>query len=214
MDELTKRLSALHTAVVSDALDAVGVEDRVMNPGVVALGRMRRAAGRAATLSVSRVDEIPAEPYRVQFAAIDVLRPGEILVVAAADAASAFWGELITTRALARGGVGVVVDGYCRDIAQVRRQEFGVWARGTHPADSLGRMDGTAFGGPITCAGARVSPGDYVIADEDGVVVVPAELATEVVERAAAKAAIEDEVRSALAAGESIADTYARYRVM
>src|SRR5690606_38799079 len=152
MDELTARLRALYSAVVSDVLDDVGVRDRAMQAALTPLGSVRRMAGRAATLEVVAVDRIPQEPYKVQFAAIDALRTGEILVVAAPPVASAFWGELITTRALARG-----------------------------------------------C---------------DGVVVIPTELAEDVISRAERKAATEDQVRSRLAAGESIADTYARYKVM
>lgn len=214
MDELTARLRALYSAVVSDVLDDVGVRDRAMQAALTPLGKLRRMAGRAATLEVVAVDRIPQEPYKVQFAAIDALRTGEILVVAAPPVASAFWGELITTRALARGCVGVVVDGYSRDVARIRRHEFGVWARGTHPADSLGRLDAVGFGEPVVCGGVRVSPGDYLVADEDGVVVIPTELAEDVISRAERKAATEDQVRSRLAAGESIADTYARYKVM
>lgn len=214
MDELIARFRGLYSAVVSDVLDDLGVRDRTMRADLQPFGATRRIAGRAATLRVVAVDEMPAHPYKVQFAAIDALRPGHVLVVEAADAACAFWGELITTRALARGCVGVVVDGYSRDVARIRKHDFGVWARGTHPADSLGRLDGEAFDVEVTCGDVTVIPGDYIVADEDGVVAIPPQLAHEVVRRAEAKAATEDEVRSVLAAGESITATYARYKVM
>lgn len=214
MDELTSRLRVLYSAVLSDVLDDLGIRDRAMRPYLQPLTATRRMVGRAATLKVVSVDDVPAQPYKVQFAAIDALQPGQILLVEAPDVPSAFWGELITTRALARGCVGVVVDGYSRDVARIRRHDFGVWARGTHPADSLGRLDGEAFDVAISCGEVDVIPGDYIVADEDGVVAIPPDVIDEVLRRAEAKSATEDEVRSVLAAGESVATAYARFKVM
>lgn len=214
MNSFVNRLDRLYSAVVSDALDELGVRDKTMAPGLCAVGTPARLVGRAATLQVVAVRSVPAQRYTMQFQAVEALRPGEVMVVSAPDASSAFWGELITTRAMAKGCVGAVVDSYCRDVRRVRDYNFAVWARGTHPADSAGRLEGTAMGVAITCAGARVDPGDYLLADADGVVVVPAALIAEALELAEAKALTENTVRDTLRGGASLTETYDRYGVM
>jgi regulator of RNase E activity RraA len=214
VNSFVSRLATLHTAVVSDALDQLGVRAQTMAPGLHAVGIPTAVAGRAATLEVVAVDTVPAEPYVVQFQAVDALQAGEVMVVAAPEVASAFWGELITERAKARGCTGVVVDGYCRDIQRIRTGEFAVWARGVHPADSAGRLDAVRYGVPVVCAGVRVEPGDYLLGDDDGVVVVPEGLIEEVLALAEDKARTEDAVRDVLRSGAGIADTYAKYGVM
>jgi regulator of RNase E activity RraA len=186
-----------------------------MDPGMARIGTVKTMAGRAATLDVKAVDTVPAEPYKVQFEAVDALEDGQVMVVAApSQVASAFWGELITTRAMKSGCVGTVVDGYCRDTPMVKEHDFGVWARGMHPADSLGRLDAVAFNVPVRCAGVIVNPGDFVLADEDGVVIVPLVVIDEVLARAEEKRCIENEVRGDLSAGNTIATTYERFGVM
>lgn len=214
MDQLS-RLGALYSAVVADALDAIGLRDRTLAPGLVPLGGAAKVAGRAATLRVVAVDAVPARPYAVQFAAVDALRPGDLMVVETPpERPSAFWGELITTRALVNGCVGALVDGYSRDVEQIRRRGFPLWARGTHPADSAGRLDAVARDVAVTVGGVRVEPGDLVLADVDGVVVVPAARAAEVIAAAEVKAGVEDTVRAELAGGHTIVETYAKHGVM
>jgi 4-hydroxy-4-methyl-2-oxoglutarate aldolase len=210
-----KRYQKLHSAVVADVLDALDRRHQTMAPELVSLGAGQQVVGFAATLRVEAVDEVPSVPYTVQFAAVDQLRHGDIMVVAAPpNVASAFWGELISTRAAAAGCHGAVVDGFTRDIEAIRRQGFPVWARGTHPADSAGRLEAVEAGGRIRCGGVTVEPGDVLIADLDGVVVVPRGLADEVVERAEQKAATEDVVRKGLRAGRGVQELYDEHGVM
>lgn len=214
MNEYLRRLTQLYTPVVADALDSVGLRDRTMDASMVPLAGPSTVAGRAATLLVVAVDEKPPMPYKIQFEAVDGLRPGDIMVVAAPIVHSAFWGELITTRAMEKGCVGTVVDGYCRDLPKIRTRDFGVWGRGTHPADSLGRLDAISWNVPVTCAGVAVDPGDYILCDIDGVVVIPQSMIEQILELAEAKQRTEDEVRETLRSGSSIVDTYDRYGVM
>jgi 4-hydroxy-4-methyl-2-oxoglutarate aldolase len=213
-DEVVDRFATLYSAVVADVLDELGHRNATMRPGLVGVSTDGTLAGRAATLRVVAVDAVPADPYRVQFEAVDALKAGEVMVVAAPDVASAFWGELISTRAAVKGCLGAVVDGYCRDVAAIRRRGFPVWARGTHPADSSGRLDAVEYGATIQCSGVTVRAGDVIVADADGVTVVPQALAGEVLELAERKARTEDEVRQVLRDGATIEDTYDRYGVM
>lgn len=185
-----------------------------MPPALRPVAGTSRVVGRAATLRVVAVDEVPAEAYVVQFQAIDALRDGEVMVVSAPAVASAFWGELITTRALVNGCAGAIVDGYCRDVDRIRTHDFPVWARGMHPADSAGRLDAVQYDVPVSCAGVPVEPGDYLLGDTDGVVVVPARLVDDVLTVAEEKARAEDVVREELRSGATIVDTYAEHGVM
>ncbi|MEV0720003.1 hypothetical protein AB0H87_36040, partial [Asanoa sp. NPDC050611] len=122
--------------------------------------------------------------------------------------------DWLTTRAVVNGCVGAIVDGYSRDVAAIRRRGFPLWARGTHPADSAGRLDAVARNVPVTVGGVRIEPGDLILADVDGVVVVPAARAERVIAAAETKAGIEDTVRAELAGGRTIAETYAKHGVM
>ena len=215
MSNSVERLRQLSTALVSDALDALGRRNQNMLPDIHRLAGPQRIAGTASTLRAVEAHEMPMAPYKVQFDAIDGLEENQILVVAAPDVASAFWGELITSRARRRGAVGAVVDGYCRDLSQIRdRNDFGVWARGTHPADSLGRLDAVDWNAPVICRGVEVRPRDFVLCDIDGVVVVPADLIEPALGLAEDKKRTEDQVRKDLGSGSSIGDAYERFGVM
>src|SRR6478736_10117005 len=135
--------------------------------------------GRAFTIAATASDAVLDNPYEHELAAVDATPAGAVVVLASGLRDVAVWGELLTTRMLARGGVGVVTDGGIRDVAGIRRLDVPVFAAAITPRDSFGRALVTGWGEPVTCAGAAVSPGDLVRADEDGVVVVPQELETE-----------------------------------
>lgn len=213
-DNLVERFAALYSAVVADVLDELGHRNTTMAPGLGRLSGHGTLAGRAATMRVIAVDEVPSQPYRVQFEAVDELRAGEVMVVSAPDIASAFWGELISTRAAVKGCLGAVVDGYCRDVTAIQRRGFPVFGRGTHPADSAGRLDAVEFGTTVQCGGVTVHHGDIIVADADGITVVPQSLAAEVLVLAEQKSRTEDEVREVLRGGATIGDTYDRFGVM
>ncbi|MGN9846496.1 RraA family protein [Nonomuraea sp. H19] len=213
---MNDRFLELSTAVVADALDELGCRDQTLSPGIAALsGGGSKMAGHAATVTVVAANRMPDRPYALQFEAVDELRTGEVMVVQApADTPAAFWGELISTRASARGCAGALVDGYCRDVEVVRAMGFPVWARGVHPADSKGRLEAVAFGAPVWIGGVRVCQGDLVLCDEDGCVVVPAGLLEAVLERAEAKLRTERQALGALRSGATLADTYQEFGVM
>jgi 4-hydroxy-4-methyl-2-oxoglutarate aldolase len=210
-----RRLRNLYVAVVADTLDGLGRREQTLAPGLIPLGAARQVMGRAATLGVAAVETMPDEPYVMQFAAVDALEPGDVMVVAgASETPSAFWGELITTRAMAAGCSGVVVDGYTRDLGAIQRYGFPLWARGAHPADAAGRLEAVSAGEAVRCAGALVEPGDVIFGDLDGVVVIPSALVDAVLDGAEEKVAAENAVRADLRAGRTVAATYADYGVM
>ena len=138
------------------------------------LTREARAVGRAATLQFDASDHDSAEPYDAAIAFIDALEPGSLVVIATGGSErSAYWGELFSCAAIGRGATGVVCDGYLRDTPKLGRLGFPAFARGTRPIDYRARMEITTTGRPVRCAGVLVDPGELVLADADGVVVVP-----------------------------------------
>jgi len=205
----------LYTAVVSDILDDLGHRDHVLDPAIRALGDAAVIAGWANPFLVAEVDEIPADPYTGEIAALDDISPWEVVLVAAGGSArAACWGELFSTAARSRGARGTLVDGYCRDARAIAALGYPVWCRGTLPLDANGRTAVTAWRQPAVVGGLPVRPGDLVVADADGAVVIPGGLARETVGRALEKVSKENGVRDALAAGSTLRSAYDRFGVL
>ena len=125
-----------------------------------------------------------------------------------------YWGELLATASRYRGARGLVADAYTRDTLALMEMRFPTFSAGIHCADSLGGIDVDAVGVPITCGGVEVSPGDLVLGDNDGVVVIPASLATEVIGLAEEKLSGEDLVRAKLAEGMPVSEGFRTYGVI
>lgn len=214
MDELVRRFEGLGTSVTADALDSLGHRNQILPAGISLISGPGTVAGRAATLGVVAVDAVPEVPYIIQFEALERLGPGEILVIDTPPVSAAFWGELLTTRAIQRGCLGAVINGYTRDLDCVRNYEFPLWCRGSHPADSAGRLDANSVREPIMIGEVAIETGDIVVADTDGIVVVPAAVATEVVCAAEEKTGVEDLVRDELQSGASVHEVFEKYGVM
>ena len=208
-------LERCYTAVLMDVMDAMGAREQSLDPGVRPLDPGMRMWGEAVTMLLEAVDEPPAHPFQLEMEVLDDLRPGQV-IVAQCDAPrlSAFWGGLLSNAAVGRGGAGVVTDGGARDYAEIVSLRFPVFCRGLTPYDSQGRMDGTARDVAITCAGVRVAAGDLVFGDADGVVVVPAAMAGEVLRRAGEKVRGEDAVRQELLRGASVVETFRKYGIL
>jgi 4-hydroxy-4-methyl-2-oxoglutarate aldolase len=206
---LIGRLERLHPAVVSDCLDKVGIRDRVLAPRIRPLDPGSKLAGRARTVQCVPVDAAPDDPadwYRGELEAVDSLRPGDVIVVSTCEGSC--WGELLATAATSRGAHGIVADAYARDTLALIEMGFPTFVAGIQCTDSLGRIDVAAVGGEISCGGVTVVEGDFVLADHDGVVVVPAAVAEEVIALAEAKVADENEMRQKLAAGMPVAEAF------
>jgi regulator of RNase E activity RraA len=157
----------------------------------------------------------PASPYAVEMECVDALRPGEVLVATTnGDHGSALWGELLATAARARGAVGAIIDGLTRDAAQLLAMNFPVFAAGLSPLDSRGRLDGVSHGRPVRIGQTVVRPGDWALADMDGIVIVPAELAEQAFARALDKARGEKRVREELARGRSVREAFAEHGIL
>lgn len=216
-EQFEKARTTLYTSVLSDTLDSVGLPHQAMAPGVRPLDEDLLLFGRARTgnfMDIYHVNEAD-NPYELEIALIDDLRPGEVVVLACGRTGRiAPWGELLSTAASMRGAVGCVTDGLTRDVRLIREMGFPVFAGGIGPLDSRGRGYLAAIDVPVECGGVRVRSGDLVFGDVDGVVVIPAELEAEVISRALDKVQGEDHTREELRRGLLLRDVYDKYGVL
>ena len=209
------RLSRLSVAVVADVLDRLGFRSQVLNHRIRPLTERHAFAGRAYPIQAAPTSVIPDNPYEHEIAAIDAVPSGAVVVIATEGCDdAAIWGELLCTRAVARGAVGAVIDGAVRDLAGLNELNFPTFAAAVNPSDARGRLAVVSYGSPIACAGVGVSSSDLVLGDLDGVVVIPRDAAEDVLVEAEAKRSKEHVALELLADGASIADVYARHHVL
>jgi 4-hydroxy-4-methyl-2-oxoglutarate aldolase len=204
----------LSSAFVADALDAVGIQGRCLGPEIRMLcGEAVQA--RALTASTSPSSEPPPDRYAGLKDLLHRVGRGD-LVVLATDRSDEYatWGELVSLAALQAGGVGILTDGLVRDLGGVGRLPFTVFARGTRPVDIGGRADVVGIGLPIEIDAVTIATGDLVVADRDGVVIIPRAVADIVLERARGKALDERHFHEALAAGVPIWEAFERFHTL
>jgi len=216
-DYLSGIRSRLYTAVLSDVLDELGHRDQAMAPAIRPLDDALVLAGFARTALYREVHHIdPVDnPYLLEIALIDDLATDDVAVFGCGGSTRiAPWGELLTTASRARGAAGCVTDGFVRDIRAIRKLAFPVFHGGIAPLDSKGRGVVAAIDVPIRCGGVTIAPGDLIVGDADGVVVVPRAVEARAVARAFEKVASEDRTRDELAAGAKLADVFARHGVL
>jgi len=206
----------LTVAAIADALDRLGHRAQVMVSGMRPVAAPTPILGPAFTIQAVPQPRQSERPYEKELAAVDAIPRGAVIAFnAGGDTEAGIWGELLSTRAIARGGIGAVIDGGVRDVAGIGALEFPVFATAVHAADSYGRVEVSAFEEPIVCGGVPVRPGDLIAADLDGVVVVPAEVAEECLRDAGAKLDKEGAARAMLRdEGATVRDTYARHGVL
>ena len=211
-------LQTVYTAVLSDILDEMGYSNQALRPFVRPLDDALSFVGRARTgLYANAFSVLPDEnPYELEIRLLDDLKAGDVPVIACDGPTDrmAPWGELLTTAAIARGAVGCVTDGLVRDVRHIRAAKFPVFSGGIGPLDSKGRCRMIEMDRPVECAGVRVSTGDTVFGDVDGVVVIPQAIAEEVFARSIDKASRENRTRDELRAGRLLSEVYEKYGVL
>lgn len=212
-DELA---SKLYAAVVSDILDTLGRNEQVVRADLrPAIGGEWTLVGRVRTARAVAVDAPPERPYAQLLSLIDTMRGGDVLVLDAGGRhSSGIFGGLLATAVKAAGGRGAIIDGDTRDLRELERLGFPTLARGGCPADSLGRDEVVETDAAIVLGGVRIESGDLVVADRDGVVVVPQALEDEVLELALRKVEGEDVVRRELANGMAASVAFERYGIL
>src|SRR5207237_1659563 len=139
---------------------------------------------------------VDQRPYELELQGVDTCQPDDVLVAAASGSMrSGLWGELLSTAARTSGCVGAIIDGAVRDVVKMTQMGFAVFARGTSPYDSRDRNRVVDIDVPVEIGGVLFSPGDLVIADADGIVVVPQTVEAEAIEAAWDKVQAENVVR-------------------
>jgi 4-hydroxy-4-methyl-2-oxoglutarate aldolase len=207
--------ASLYAAVVCDALDSVGLFHQSPRVSLPPLTVDAVLVGRCKTTLWGDMAHADPAPYEKELLAVDSCRPGDVIIAAAhGSQRSGIWGELLSTAARNTGCVGAIVDGAIRDVAKMKGMGFPVFARGTCVYDSKDRQRVVDFDVPVEIDGVVFHPGDLVIADRDGVVVVPRKVEAEVIGRAWQKVNDEDRTRTAIQGGMKATEAYRRFGVL
>jgi regulator of RNase E activity RraA len=215
MSDLLSELAPLYAAVVADVLDGLGYRSQTLSAHIRPLTPATKIYGRIFPAKATAVHEIPAEPYKLEIAAVDSMKRGDVLVVDVGDDRTCgFWGELLTTACLYKGIRGVVMTACTRDMWKIKDLGFPVFGIGYHPADSKGRADIIEIGKPITIGGVNTKSGDYILGDDDGTVIIPAEVAEETIRLANEKVSGENIARADLARGVPMGEVFQKYGIL
>ena len=205
----------LYSSVISDVLDKLGYRNQAMRADINPMWPGAVVAGRAHTCLSVDVYETKENHYAMEIEAVDTLKPNDVLVGGTnCSTETALWGELLSTASRARGARGAIIDGYTRDIVMIQKMEFPMFATGTRPLDSMGRSIVLEYGRPVMCGEVLVNEGDIVLADIDGVIVIPRDIEQKTIELALEKVSAEDTVREELLKGAMLGDVYKKYGVL
>jgi len=215
-EAIRRRFLAVDASNVADALDTLGLPDQGLAaefaPFPATAGKL---AGWAYTIR-GQMTPYPLGGDPDKMAACQGLSPGEVSVWSGDGEGVCYFGELIAIGMKERGSVGALLDGGIRDVKWIAEQAFPVYARYRTPVQSIGRWKVNAWQVPVFLRGAttkrvRVAPGDFILADEDGAIVIPAAAVVPALEEAERLTGIEVSLRAELSAGLSLAEALKKY---
>ena len=212
MPNLTERLRACYTGAVHDVLRMMGHERIVLPPAIKPLDPTLTLAGPVWTVS-GHVDRTKTrhETLLGWCTLLSKAPRGHVVVCQPNNHEVAMMGELSAQTLAARGVLGFVVDGGSRDTGLVLEQRFPVWCSFLTPSDIVARWIPDAYGAPVDIGGVTITTGDWLLADRDGVVIVPKAIAEEVVLRTEEVVSTESDMRKALVGGMDPVDAYNTY---
>ena len=205
----------LYVAVLSDVLDQLGYTQQATRITFHAYTGITKLIGRCKTTLWADMYDVDKNPYELELQAVDSCQPGDILIAAAGGSnRSGIWGELLSTAARNSGCVGVIVHGGVRDIDKMREMGFPVFATSKNPYDSQNRQRVIDLDVTVEIDGVKFNPGDIVMADEDGIVVIPKEIEEQVIAAALKKVSAENITRDEIKNGMKATEAYLKYGVL
>lgn len=204
----------LYTPVVGDILDELGYTHQFLPQSIKPMKPDMKIAGLAMTVLMIDVFGVQEKPFGRLCECLDQIEENEIYIAAGGTRRCAYWGELLTATAKSRKGNGAVIDGWHRDTPQVLEQEWPVFSMGSYAQDSSVRTQVVDYRCPIEIGQVHIESGDYIFGDQDGVIVIPGQIASEVVEKALLKAGKEKELRRAVESGMKVSDAFKIYGVL
>lgn len=205
----------LYVAVISDVLDQLGYKNQATRITFHAYTGISKLIGRCKTTLWADMYDVDTNPYELELKAVDSCQPGDILIGAAGGSnRSGIWGELLSTAARNSGCEGVIVHGAVRDIDKMREMGFPVFATSKNPYDSQNRQRVIDLDVTVEIDGVKFCPGDIVMADEDGIVVIPREVEEQVIKAALQKVSAENITRDAIKGGMKAMDAYLKFGVL
>jgi 4-hydroxy-4-methyl-2-oxoglutarate aldolase len=213
-DNLPRRFARIYTAAITDVMDEMGLRRQTLPSAIQPLAGGMRAAGYAFTARGRPHSGSPRERDQTlkRFLAMLGAAPTDsVLVLAAHDNVAAHFGELSAEWFRARKVRGAVIDGATRDTASIVRMGFPTFVRYRTPQDSVPRWRVADWGQPVAIGGVRVSLGDLVVGDLDGVVVIPRRVAHEVLGRCEKLVGTENKVRAAVRRGMTPLAAYQKF---
>lgn len=211
-DLLDQAANELYSALLSDACDRLGIQGRVISPGIRPLSPGDVLCGVAQVIHAQTTGWEPISPYARQIEALDAIRPDAVVVsTVGGEPGCALWGELFSTAVRARGGRGVLIDGDVRDAGKIVKMGFPAFARGFNPADSYGRLEVVPDVTTVFVGSVEITNGDLIFGDIDGIVAVPGESSADVLRVAFEKRRAENSVRDDLLQGLTLRQAFDRH---
>ena len=204
----------LYTPVVGDILDGMGRDHQFLPQAVQPMREEMVVVGRAMPVLMIDVYGPQKQPFGLLTEALDQLEPGEVYLASGGLMRCAYWGEILTATARMRGAAGAVINGWHRDTPKVLEQNWPVFSRGRYAQDSGVRTQVVDYRVPIEVGEAAVQPGDLVVADLDGVLVVPRSIEAEVITAALEKARGEKLVRKEIENGMTSTEAFRKYGIL
>lgn len=206
-----------YAGALSDILDEMGYRECAASPHAMIRPLFPQAvcAGRVRTLLNAPMKTGVEDPYRLAIEVLDSLQNNDVCICSSdKPVETGIMGELSATAMKKRGGRGCIIDGYTRDARKIITSGFPVFARGVSPIDTTDRVAVVEYDCPVICAGRRVTAGQIVFADLDGIVFIPREIEKEVIEEAMRRVDVETEIRGKLGDGATMRDMWDKYHVL
>lgn len=210
----------LFTAVIGDVLDVLGYRNQFLPQSIKPLVAGTKLVGRAMTVLEADYSDgtgsgpLSGKPFGLMFEALDDLKQGEIYIASGSSFEFALWGGLMTTRAKYLNAAGAILNGFIRDCDEIRDLGFPAFSRGSFAQDQGVRGKVIDYRVPINVEGVLVHTGDLIVADDEGVIIVPKQVESEAIAAALDKVKTESEVAIAIKNGMSTCEAFETFGVM